>query len=136
MKKKSLASRIALASAYAAGIAALCGVLASGLFRCPFATMTHMPCPGCGSTRAVIACMHFHFADALRMNPSAPIIALSASVLVVEGLWMVIRDGHARDLAVRGAGRWALRALVVATALQFPIWALKFFGLFGGPVPV
>lgn len=136
MKKKSLGTRIALASAYAAGIAALAGVLGSGLIRCPFATVTHMPCPGCGSTRAVLALMHFHFGEALRFNPSAPIIAICVGALVVEGLWRVIRDGHAHDLAMRGPSRWALTGLVVAVALQVPIWALRFFGLFGGPVPV
>jgi hypothetical protein len=136
MKKKSLGQRIALASVYAAGVAALAGVLGTGLIRCPFAMMTHMPCPGCGSTRAVVALMHFHFGDALRFNPSAPIVAICVGVLVVEGLWMVVRDGHAHELALRGPGRGALTGLVVAVALQFPIWALRFFGLFGGPVPV
>ena len=48
----------------------------------------------------------------------------------------MLRDGHARDLAVRGVGHWAVRGLVVAVALELPIWALRFFGLFGGPVPV
>ena len=136
MKKKSLPSRIALASAYAAAIGAVGVVFGSGLIRCPFATMTHMPCPGCGSTRAVLALLHLHFGEALRFNPTAPIIATCIGVLIVEGLWMVVRDGHARDLAVNGAGRWAIRGIVVAIALQFPIWALRFFGLFGGPVPV
>jgi hypothetical protein len=136
MKKKSLATRIALASLYALGIAALGAFIGSGFFRCPFATMTHMPCPGCGSTRAVLALMHFHFGEAMRFNPSAPIIAICVGVLVVEGLWMVVRDGHARDLAITGPGRWAIRGIVLAVALQVPIWALRFFGLFGGPVPV
>ena len=136
MKKKSLPSRIALASAYAAAIGAFGALLGSGLVRCPFAAATHMPCPGCGSTRAVLALLHLHFGEALRFNPTAPIIAACIGVLIVEGLWMVVRDGHARDLAVTGAGRWAIRGIVVAVALQFPIWALRFFGLFGGPVPV
>jgi hypothetical protein len=136
MKKKSLGTRIALASAYATGIAALAAVLGSGLIRCPFAAMTHTPCPGCGSTRAVLALLHLHFGEALRFNPSAPIVAICVGVLVAEGLWMVLRDGHAQELALRGPGRWALTGLVVAVVLQFPIWALRFFGLFGGPVPV
>ena len=136
MKKKSLPTRIALAALYAAGIGAVGVLLGSGLFRCPFAAMTHTPCPGCGSTRAVLALLHFHFGEAMRFNPTAPIIAVCVGVLTVEGLWMVVRDGHARDLAVNGAGRWAIRGIVVAVALQIPIWALRFFGLFGGPVPV
>jgi len=136
MMKKSLPKRIALASLYAAGIAAIGVTLGSGLFRCPFAALTHMPCPGCGSTRAVLAVLHFHFREALRFNPTGPIIAACVGVLAVEGLWMVVRDGHAKDLAVSGVGRWAVRGIVVAVVLQVPIWALRFFGLFGGPVPV
>jgi hypothetical protein len=136
MKKKSLPKRIALASLYAAGIGAVGVLLGSGLIRCPFAALTHMPCPGCGSTRAVLALLHLHFGEALRFNPSAPLMALCVGVLTIEGLWMVVRDGHARDLAVSGVGRWAVRGIVVAVALQLPIWALRFFGLFGGPVPV
>jgi Protein of unknown function (DUF2752) len=136
MKKKSLGSRVGLAALYAAGIAAIGLVLGSGLIRCPFAAMTHTPCPGCGSTRAVLALLHLHVGEAMRFNPTAPIIAICIGVLTVEGLWMVVRDGHARDLAVNGPGRWAIRGIVVAVMLQFPIWALRFFGLFGGPVPV
>ncbi len=136
MQKRSLPSRIALASGYAAGIAAIGALLLSGAFRCPFAAMTHQPCPGCGSTRAVVALLHLHPIEALRFNPSAPIVAISVGVLAAEGLFRVVRDGHAKDLALEGPGRWALRALVIAVVLQLPIWALRFFGLFGGPVPV
>ena len=111
-------------------------VLGSGVIRCPVASLTHHPCPGCGSTRAVLALLHLHFAEAFELNPLAPIIVGSIAVIAVEGLYLVVRDGHAKNLAVSGASRWALRALVVATLLEVPIWALRFFGLFGGPVPV
>lgn len=136
MKKRSLPTRIALASAYAAGMAAIGGLLMSGVVRCPFAMMTHQPCPGCGSTRAVMAALHLHFGEAMRLNPSAPVFAFCVGVIAAEGLFRIVRDGHARDLALKGPGRWALRGLVIAVVLQLPIWALRFFGLFGGPVPV
>ncbi len=117
-------------------MAAIALVLGSGVVQCPFAAMTHEPCPGCGSTRSVLALLHLHVGQAFFLNPSAPIVVASVSVIAAEGLYLVARDGHAKDLAVRGASRWALRALVLATILQVPIWALRFFGLFGGPVPV
>lgn len=122
--------------AYAGGIGAIAMVLASGAIRCPFATLTHQPCPGCGSTRAIRALLHLHIADAFRLNPVAPIVAMAVGVLVVEGLVSVAREGHARELGLRGASRWAIYALIAATVLEVPIWALRFFGLFGGPVPV
>lgn len=137
MKKRSLEPKnVARAVAYALAIAALAGVLASGAIRCPFAALTHHPCPGCGSTRSIRALLSLDFVSAFRFNPVAPILAIAIGVLVVEGLWSVARNGHAQELGLRGASRWALRALLVAIVLQIPIWALRFFGLFGGPVPV
>lgn len=117
-------------------MAAVVLVLASGVIHCPFAAMTHLPCPGCGSTRSVLALLHLHVGEALYFNPAAPVIVGSITAIAFEGLWRVVRDGHAKDLGVNGPARWALRALVLATVLQIPIWALRFFGLFGGPVPV
>jgi hypothetical protein len=134
--KRPLPARIGLAAAYAAGIAALGLVLGSGVIRCPFASLTHHPCPGCGSTRSVLALLSLHFGEAFRLNPAAPVIAVSTGVVILDGLFRVLRDGHAKDLGMTGPARWALRALVIATVLEVPIWALRFFGLFGGPVPV
>ena len=136
MQKRSLPARIGLAGAYVVAIAAVAAVLGSGVIRCPFAAMTHHPCPGCGSTRAVLALLSLHLGEAFRLNPSAPVVAVSTAVIAGEGLFRILRDGHARDLALRGPAHWALRALVIATVLELPIWALRFFGLFGGPVPV
>ncbi len=140
MKKRSLATfepkNIARSAAYGAAICALAAVLSSGAMKCPVATLTHRPCPGCGSTRAVLALLHLDVAGAFRFNPVAPIVAVCIGVLVAEGLWSVARDGHARELGLRGASRYALYGLLVAIVLQIPIWALRFFGLFGGPVPV
>jgi hypothetical protein len=33
-------------------------------------------------------------------------------------------------------GGWIVRALVLALVLEVVVWGLRFFGLFGGPVPV
>ena len=136
MKKRSLPARLGLAGAYAAAIAAFGLLLGSGVIDCPFAAMTHHPCPGCGSTRAVLALLSLHVGEAFRLNPAAPVVVVSVGVIIVEGLFRVVRDGHAKDLAIHGPSRWALRALVLATVLELPIWALRFFGLFGGPVAV
>lgn len=133
---KAAPHKLARAGIYAAMIAALGMFIASGFMRCPFAAATHQPCPGCGSTRAVLALMHLDFAGALRFNPMAPLIAISIAIIAAEGLYRVARDGHATDLALRGPSSWALKLLVAAVVLELPIWALRFFGLFGGPVPV
>lgn len=124
------------ASAYGAGVLAIACVLGSGFVRCPVAMLTHQPCPGCGSTRAIRALLALDFGTAFRMNPTAPFVVLAIGVIVAQGLWNVARDGNAGDLGLRGPSRWAIYGLCAATLLEVPIWALRFFGLFGGPVPV
>ena len=120
----------------ALGLAAFGALILSGLVRCPFATIMHVPCPGCGSTRAVRAVLSLDFATAMRFNPMAPVITLAVAVLAVDGILRILRDGQARDLAMQGPSAWAVRTLAVCVVLELPIWALRFFGLFGGPVPV
>ncbi len=36
---------------------------------CPMALITGLPCPGCGLTRAGLALLRFHFAEAWQMHP-------------------------------------------------------------------
>mgnify|MGYP004571777181 FL=1 len=52
-----------------------CGITFLGLFvflgfrwYCPFKSITNIPCPGCGMTRAFIALLHFEFMKALYYN--------------------------------------------------------------------
>jgi hypothetical protein len=106
------------------------------VMHCPFAMVTHLPCPGCGSTRAVRAALSLDLAGALRFNPMAPFITLCVGVVAGEALFRILRDGQVRDLAMQGPSAWAVRTLAVCVVLELPIWALRFFGLFGGPVPV
>ena len=39
--------------------------------KCPFLTLTGLPCVSCGATRSTIAFLHGHFLSALRWNPLA-----------------------------------------------------------------
>lgn len=128
--------RVVRATLSAVVMAAFAAVMLSGVVQCPVASLTHHPCPGCGSTRAVRALLSLDFATAFRFNPAAPVVAGCIGVLALEGLWLVARDGNAGRLAMRPPGSWALRVLVVAMVAEFVIWALRFLGLFGGPVPV
>jgi hypothetical protein len=38
-------------------------------WTCPMRLLFHIPCPSCGSTRAMAALSRFEFAEALRFNP-------------------------------------------------------------------
>ena len=46
---------------------------------CPSKLIYHLPCPGCGITRATLKFLHCDFIGALRMNPN---VIISISFLV------------------------------------------------------
>ena len=47
---------------------------------CPVHEYLHLECPGCGSTRALAALLHGHFAEAMRLNALFVAAVLPASV--------------------------------------------------------
>jgi Protein of unknown function (DUF2752) len=49
---------------------------------CPLRTITGIPCPLCGMTRAVVAAMHGHLLDSLRFNPAGILVVLVAIALL------------------------------------------------------
>ena len=55
--------------------------LAGGLPACPLKTVSGVPCPGCGSTRAALALSELDLPAALAMNP----LATAAWVVLVGG---------------------------------------------------
>lgn len=100
------------------------------------ATIFHVPCPGCGSTRAVRALVALHPREAFALNPVAPFVTLLLAVLAARLVFVVARDGSPRALADGRAGSLLSRAFVVVVVAQIVVWALRFFGAFGGPVHV
>jgi hypothetical protein len=124
----------------AAGIAALFGsffaVLGSGSVPCSFARATHLPCPGCGSTRSAWALLHGDVLGALRMNPLGPVLAAIVACLGLLTTYHVLIDGTPNRLADTRLGRALPRAAIVVAILEIALWLLRFCGLFGGPVPV
>ncbi len=51
------------------------------LESCLFKHFTNIPCPSCGSTRAVISLLHGNFIDACVLNPFGYIIFLILSII-------------------------------------------------------
>jgi hypothetical protein len=84
-----------------------------------------VPCPACGLTRAGLALGRLDFAGAQRFHPLAiALVGLAigtgiVAFLVDDALWKRVVL-----VVTSGAG--------VALIL---VWALRFAGLFGGPVP-
>jgi len=60
--------------------ATLCFIL-TGMYRCPFYTLFHIPCAGCGMTRAIKAFLHFDLVAAFKHHCLFPIPILWAVFL-------------------------------------------------------
>jgi hypothetical protein len=116
----------------AAGLGALVALLAAKAVPCGFAALTHHPCPGCGSTRAVLALVSGDLEGVLRHNPLGPVMAVVLGVLVVQTIASVLREGDLRSVG----GRTLTRTVMVVAGLETVLWVARFCGAFGGPVPV
>ncbi len=56
------------------------------LLLCPFKTITGIPCPACGSTRATILLFKGEFEAAFWLNP---LVYITHSLALAIGIWMV-----------------------------------------------
>jgi hypothetical protein len=119
------------------GFGAVGALLSFGdVIDCPIALVTGVPCPACGSTRAMRALVHLDFARVVRLNPIAPIAAVLLALVAVRVVVLLARTGDARDVGEGRLGRALVRGLTIAVVVEIVVWVLRFAGLFGGPVPV
>jgi hypothetical protein len=84
-----------------------------------------VPCPACGLTRATLATARLDFASAVTFHPLSP--ALLALFAITAAL-AAFADEPTWKRAVPVITGAAGVALVI-------VWALRFAGFFGGPVP-
>lgn len=80
---------------------------------CILREITGVPCPACGSTRAVLAACNGRFGEAFLLNP------LLAAAAAGGGAWLVLRLGFGRtlqlDLSTRGRrALWSAAAVLLA----------------------
>ncbi|MGH7286340.1 MAG: DUF2752 domain-containing protein [Polyangiaceae bacterium] len=114
--------------------AAVVAGLWTGVWRCPTARIFHIPCPGCGSSRATRALLTGDFHGVL-VNPLGPLVAFGIGLLMARAIWLEYVDGHTRRLD-QAWGALVTRSLLVLALLELALWIFRWFGLFGGPVPV
>lgn len=61
---------------------------ATALPSCPIKTLSGLPCPTCGTTRAALALSHFDLTGSMAINPLAALVWLG---LIVGGLIVGLR---------------------------------------------
>ncbi len=103
-----------------------------GIVVCPMKRVTGIPCPGCGMTRAVRLLLHGDFAGATRMHPLVWVVIPLLAVLAALEVRGYVREG-AWGTAIRPL--WARVVAFVAIGMLVVVWASRFCGAFGGPVP-
>jgi hypothetical protein len=103
---------------------------------CPTATLFGVPCPGCGLTRGTLRLLHGDLAGALAFHPLAPLLSPLVGWLVAKAALGYVRGK-------RPAPAPSARSTQLTTALGsfllvalLGVWGARFFGAFGGPVPV
>ncbi|MFO7181762.1 MAG: DUF2752 domain-containing protein [Pseudomonadota bacterium] len=104
---------------------------------CPTAALFGVPCPGCGLTRATLRLLRGDVHGALRFHPLVPVLApLVAFVLGAAIVRFVAgpRVRLPRLFPPRHPLVTGLGVLLLVAVLG--VWAARFFGAFGGPVPV
>jgi hypothetical protein len=67
----------------AVALLAAVGATHLGLVLCPFRLVTHLPCPGCGMTRAMLELVQGHLYRALVIHPFSPFMAV-----ILAGWWV------------------------------------------------
>jgi hypothetical protein len=114
--------------------AAIFAVLASGVVVCPVAIVARQPCPACGLTRASLSLFQFDVPGAFALHPMVFV------VLPLLALW-ALAAAHAYITTGRPSpsprlGRAFGYAFPIVLALMLALYVARFFGAFGGPVPV
>jgi hypothetical protein len=115
------------------GLAALPAALR--VQRCSFAKLFHRPCPGCGMTRAVELLLLGDWRASLHMHLLAVPMLVSGGTFVLSTVWATFLFGT--PLVHKSLfGRLALALLALTYLATFVLWIVRWFGFFGGPVPV
>lgn len=101
---------------------------------CPFAALTHRPCPACGMTRATLALLSLEPARALALHPLVFVAAPIFGVATFLASWSFVHEGEIRFS--RRFARFFGPAFVLLMLAMIAVWVARFQGAFGGPVAV
>ena len=107
-----------------------------GIQRCAIATLLHVPCPGCGMTRALRLFGAGDLRASLRMHPLALPVLATVVLLILATIQGTLATGTPFLLHRGRFGRAAIGFAVLVYTLAATLWVLRWLGYFGGPVPV
>lgn len=134
--RPSAAVRSGRAALFALALAAVAFLLGAGQVPCGFARIFHLPCPGCGSTRAMLALASGDLGGFVRYNPLAPFMTALVVALALQAMASVVETGTFRRVGDGAIGSLVSRGVLVVAALEVILWLARFGGFLGGPVPV
>jgi hypothetical protein len=117
------------------GLTPLVAALFAKMPICPTAALFHIPCPGCGLTRATFAALQGDFGDAFHFHPLVFIVTPIYLGVLGSLAWGYVRGGPGGIVSKRWNQVVTGLALFLFFAL-FGVWLARFFGAFGGPVPL
>ena len=98
---------------------------------CPTRNWLHIPCPGCGATRAILMAAHGDFRGAMHMHP----LAIVAAVLMIPTAFIALR-GVVQTGMPPPLPRVLRFTWYVFVGFLIVLWLARFAGYFGGPVPI
>jgi hypothetical protein len=128
--------RLKRAAIVAAATSPLVLAIAFELPVCPTAALLDVPCPGCGLTRATLAFARGDFAGALRLHPLVPVLTPLYVGFVVTAAWTYVLGPRPGARPNPKLGKIVGAFIGLTLFLMLAVWALRFFGWFGGPVPI
>ena len=94
---------------------------------CPLAGLCGVPCPSCGLTRATIALINADLRRSFLLHPGATPVLIYLALGALGWTYWRKSAVWVRVMTIGGI------ALALALTL---LWIARFFGCFGGPVPV
>ena len=99
---------------------------------CPMRLVFGIPCPSCGLTRATRLALGGHFSAATAMHPLWFVVLPYLAIVGLPQLRYQLQHGQPMPRSPRwvGISGGAIVALLVG------VWIARFFGAFGGPVPI
>ena len=95
--------------------------------ECPIYRSLHLPCPGCGATRALAALLHGHFSEAMYLNGLTTVLLPIAVIGGVRWYCRYVRReaGHSPQLSSAAIYATLAAAMIFAVVRNLPLGQLR-----------